>query len=260
MYKKDSLPEKDDLVICTIKEATPSSVFVILDEYENVEGMIHVSEIARKQVRAMKVYLKPGTKLVCKVMEVDPTKRFLTLSLRRVGEGQRRSKLQEWEREKAANELLEVFGKQTKKSASDLKDIRNSILQKFKTLHEAWLQTAQNGKGVLIEAGLKPELAEQLTSLVQKRITLPKISVRGIFIIQSILPNGLTKIKESFSELIKTAEKQKLDLKITYISAPKYQFVVSSPNKKAIDDFLKRAITIFQSNLGKDSKIEVQTQ
>jgi len=58
MYKKHDLPKKEDLVICTITEATPSSVFVTLDEYDKVTGMVHVSEISRKFVRGMKTYLK----------------------------------------------------------------------------------------------------------------------------------------------------------------------------------------------------------
>jgi len=32
MYTKKNLPEKDEMVICTIRDANPSSVFAILDE------------------------------------------------------------------------------------------------------------------------------------------------------------------------------------------------------------------------------------
>src|SRR3990172_10182004 len=139
MYAKKNLPEKDGLVICTIREATPSSVFATLDEFEKAEGMIHVSEIARKQVRAMKVYLKPGTKLVCKVMSIDTGKRYAELSIRRVGEGQRRTKLQQWRNEKIANDILEVFAKQsglTTKQAYD--KVGYPIIEKYGGLYPAF--------------------------------------------------------------------------------------------------------------------------
>ncbi|MGB9675075.1 MAG: S1 RNA-binding domain-containing protein [Candidatus Nanoarchaeia archaeon] len=260
MYKKEDLPEKDDLVICTIREATPSSVFVVLDEFEKAEGMIHVSEITRKQVRAMKVYLKPGTKLVCKVMEVDAEKRFLTLSLRRVGEGQRRAKLQEWDKEKTAYNILEVFAKQANLSAKDMKDIIKKIIKKYGLLYSAFLQTAQNGKNILIEAGIDENLATSLTSLIQKRIVLPKCRARGFLVLQSLAPDGLTRLKKGFDALTNSAKRLNLDLTITYISAPQYQFVVESTNKKTIDAWLKEIPNIFQKDLGKEAKIEVKIQ
>ena len=59
------------------------------------DGLVHVSEISRKFVRGMKTYLKTGSKIVCEVMSVDAGKKFIELSMRRAGEGQKRTKLKE---------------------------------------------------------------------------------------------------------------------------------------------------------------------
>ena len=236
MYTKKNLPEKDELVICTIKQATPSSVFVTLDEFEKLEGMIHVSEIARRQVRAMKVYLKPHTKIVCKIMSVDTEKRYVSLSLRRVGEGQRRTKLQQWNNEKIANDILVVFGKQaglTVKAAYD--KVGNKILEKYGVLYPAFVELSQQTPAMLEKIGIESKLAVQLTELIKKRIVPPKAIISGFFQIESFVENGLEHIKEAVKLAISIAEKNKAKLIIKYISAPKYKFELESKNKKSVD-------------------------
>jgi translation initiation factor 2 subunit 1 len=248
MYTKKDMPEKDEFVVCTIKQATPSSVFVTLDEYEKVEGMIHVSEIARKQVRAMKVYLKTGTKDVCKVMSVDIAKRYVELSLRRVGEGQRRTKLQQWNNEKIANDILEVFAKQsglTPKAAYD--KVGNKLLEKYGTLYPAFVELSQTSQVMLDKLGIEPKLAEQLTDLIKKRIVPPKAIVSGNFILENNAENGLEIIKETIKLANSIAEKFTCKITVKYISAPKYRFTLESKNKKSLDE----AINALQTELSK---------
>ncbi|MCX6775202.1 MAG: S1 RNA-binding domain-containing protein [DPANN group archaeon] len=240
MYTKKNLPEKDEMVICTIRDANPSSVFAILDEYEKVEGMIHVSEIARKQVRAMKVYLKPGTKLVCKVMSMDLQKRYAELSLRRVGEGQRRTKLQQWGNEKIANDILEVFAKQVGlASKAAYEKVGNKIIEAYGALYPGFIEISQKGVSVLNKIEVESKLAEQLATLIQKRITPPKAEIEGYFILQSSAANGIDVIKNAVAKAQELAEKSQAEIEIKYISAPKYKFKLESTNKKALDETLK---------------------
>jgi translation initiation factor 2 subunit 1 len=240
MYTKKEMPEKDELVVCTIKQATPSSVFVTLDEFEKVDGMIHVSEIARKQVRAMKVYLKPETKAVCKVMIVDVAKRYVELSLRRVGEGQRRTKIQQWNHEKIANDILEVFAKQADITAKiAYEKVGNRLLEEYGALYPAFLELSQQGKVMLDKLGIEPKLAEILAELIKKRIVPPKAILSGNFIIESSAENGLENIKEAIKLANSIAEKFKSEITVKYISAPKYRFNLESKNKKNVDEALK---------------------
>lgn len=248
MYTRKNLPEKDELVICTVRDANPSSVFAVLDEFEKAEGMIHVSEIARKQVRAMKVYLKPGTKLVCKVMSVDLQKKHVELSIRRVGEGQRRTKLQQWGNEKIANDILEVFAKQqglAPKMAYD--KVGTKIIDSYGALYPVFLEIAQKGVQVLTKIDIEANLAEQLTILIQKRITPPKAEIEGYFCIQSVAPNGVEIVKNSLAKATELAKNAGVGIEVRYISAPKYKFKLEGRNKKALDEAFK----IIQAELTK---------
>src|SRR3990167_9954155 len=95
-YKKNGLPEESEIVVCTIKKILPNSVFVDLDEYENKEGLIHISEISPGRIRNIRDFVKEGKKIVCKVLKVDVQKGHLDLSLRRVNQVQRINKNKEY--------------------------------------------------------------------------------------------------------------------------------------------------------------------
>jgi len=248
MYTKKGLPEKDDLVVCTIREATPSSVFVKLDEFENVQGMIHISEIARKQVRAMKVYLKPDTQAVCKVMTLDTAKRYVELSLRRVGEGHRRTKLQQWRNEKIANDILEVFAKQsgiTVKQAYD--KVGYPIIEKYGGLYPAFMEISVKDKGSLETLGIDKKLSDQLTVLIKKRIVPPKAEIAGTLQMSSAAENGLEIVKKAVALADTVAKKHNAKIEIKYLSAPNYRFTIEAPNGKSAEEAFKN----LQLELGK---------
>lgn len=254
MYTKKGLPEKDELVVCTIREASPSSVFVKLDEFDDVQGMIHISEIARKQVRAMKVYLKTDTQVVCKVMTIDAAKKYVELSLRRVGEGQRRTKLQQWRNEKISNDILEVFAKQIGLTTKQLYDkVGNILIEKYGGLYPAFMEVAQKDPTLLEKTGVEKKLAEQLTGLIQKRITLPKAEISGNFLMTSAAENGLEIIKLAVQMALDIAQKHKSKLEVKYISAPKYRFQLEAANNKVVEEAFKNLQSELVKYLGSNN-------
>jgi translation initiation factor 2 subunit 1 len=73
-YKKEGFPEEDELVICTVAEIQYHSIFVTVDEYDNISGMIHISEIAPGRIRNIRDYVKEGKVIVCKVLRINTEK------------------------------------------------------------------------------------------------------------------------------------------------------------------------------------------
>ena len=110
-YKKKGKPEIDEIVICTVKRVLYHSVFVNIDEYENAEGMIHISEIAPGRIRNIRDYVVEEKKVVCKVLNITE-KGDLDLSLRRVSTTQMVNKLNDYKKEEKAEKLLEQIGKE----------------------------------------------------------------------------------------------------------------------------------------------------
>src|SRR3972149_3935374 len=56
------LPEVGEIVIATVSKVSDHGAYVTLDEYNNIQGFLHVSEIAPGWVRNISRYVKEGEK------------------------------------------------------------------------------------------------------------------------------------------------------------------------------------------------------
>src|SRR3989338_11129087 len=119
-YKKEGKPESGELVLCTVKKILYHSVFVSLDEYQNIEGMVHISEIAPGRIRNLRDYVKEGKRIVCKVLKIHKEKGHIDLSLRRVNQSQRIRKNTEYKQEIRAEKILENVAKELNTTLDDI--------------------------------------------------------------------------------------------------------------------------------------------
>jgi len=80
-YKKKDFPEEGEIVLCTVKKILYHSVFVNLDEYENKEGIIHISEISPGRIRNIRDFVKENKTIVCKVLRTNKEKNQFQICL-----------------------------------------------------------------------------------------------------------------------------------------------------------------------------------
>lgn len=253
MYKREGLPEKGDLVICTIKRVLPHSAFVKLDEFDNKEGMIHDSELSRKWTRNRKSYLRKGRKLVCKVMNTKDNKIFL--SVKRVGPAQARAKKEEWNEEKKAHKILNILADQLDMSTEKIYEkVGNKILEKEGLIYPFLLEVAKDGKGKLEKLGVDSKLSEKLFKLIEKRITVPKAEIKAEINLKIKESDGIEKVKKFFKEIQKSAEEKESEVEITYCGAPKYKVEIISPDykkgEKIINEIKEKGEQLLKSNDG----------
>ncbi|UCG71062.1 MAG: translation initiation factor IF-2 subunit alpha [Thermoplasmata archaeon] len=238
MLRADEFPEEGELIIGTVQTVKNYGAFVILDEYENKEGFIHITEVATGWIKYIRDYIRERQKVVCKVLRVDRSKGHVDLSLKQVNEHQRREKIQDWKNEQKARKLLEIAAEKMGKSiASCYEEFGLNLVEKFGSLYRALEECAIN-PNVLKEEGFSGEWVEIITNVAVDNIAPPFVKVSGYLDITCPTPDGIVQIRNA---LIEAERSEKSDLVVQYVGAPKYRIKVNAPDYKTAEEELKKA-------------------
>lgn len=73
-YYSQKYPEMDDVVMVTVRSIAEMGAYVHLLEYNNIEGMILLSELSRRRIRSMNKLIRVGKTEPVVVIRVDKEK------------------------------------------------------------------------------------------------------------------------------------------------------------------------------------------
>lgn len=241
--RKDDFPSRKELIIGTVKNVNPYSIFVDLDEYPGRVGMIHISEVARKWIRDIRNWAKKGQKVVCLVMDIDKSKGHVTLSLKRVSERDKNRRLQEWKRDEKGEKILEDLAKKNKMKLDEAYEkIGFDIQENFRDMLEVFELAIKRGKDYLVRRGIPKKWAKKIKEIAEKRIKLKKTKLVRKIEIRTYEPDGIEKIKKAFK-----GAKKKYGIDFKYVSAPKYTISLETKNPKKGDKTLDKAAEEIES-------------
>jgi len=236
LYKKEGMPEEDELVICTITSVQHHSVFAKLDEYENKSGMIHISEVSPGRIRNIRDYVQEGKKVICKILRIDRVKGHIDLSLRRVNAGQRRKKNDDIKQEQKAEKIIESVARNLKREFKDLyEEVSSKVFEKYEYIFECFNDIVEKDFD-LEKLGIDKKLAEELTRVVKDKIKPIEVQIKGIMKLSSNVPNGIELIKKT---LQRAETIGKGYVKVSYAGAGMYNIVVTAPDYKTAEKILK---------------------
>jgi len=228
LLQKEGFPEEDELVMSTITKVQFHSVFANLDEYGK-SGMIHISEVSPGRIRNIRDFVKEGKKVVCKVLRINKDKGHIDLSLRRVTETQRRSKVDEIKQEQKAEKILEFVAKDAKIDVKKLfEELSENISKKYVSLYEFFQQIVTDNNAIK-DANINAKIAKNLEEAVKSRIKPAIVRVEGKLKLTSYESNGVDIIQEA---LKKAEESAKENVSIKYLGAGSYNLVVNASSFK----------------------------
>ncbi len=255
IIKRQKLPSENDLVICTITKVFSHGAFAKLDEYEDKEGFIHVSEVASTWVKNIRDFVREGQKSVAKVLNVDRRKGYIDLSVRRVGDAQKKNKMQEWKRAQKAHKLLELAAKTIKKDIKTAyQEVGFKLEDKYGEIYAGLEEVVISGEAPLKDLGIPGEWIKPITTIAKENVTIPYVNIRGYLDITCQSQNGIEIIREA---LIKARDEESgndIKLDVRYVGSPRYRLNVTAPDYRTAEEVLKRcantAISFIEKNGG----------
>ncbi len=250
-FKKREWPEVGDLVIATVVEITDYGAYVRLDEYDK-EGLLHISEVASRWVRNIRVFVREGQKVVLKVLRVNSEKGHVDLSLRRVTKREKKEKLLLWKKERKADTLLQSASEKLNISFEEIYEKAGALIEKeFGELYEGLEKTAKEGSEILLKLGIPKDIAVTLEEIVKERIKIQLVKVKGILELQCTKPNGVVLIKEALLKAQEIGESRGAAVHIYVVAPPKYRVEVEAEDYKSAENALEKATNTALKNIVK---------
>ncbi len=240
------LPEIGEIVIVTITKIGAHGAYVSLDEYNNIQGFLHVSEIAPGWVRNIHKYVKEGEKKVLLVKNIRAGREEIDLSLKQVSREQRKNKLRDVKQFQKGKGIIKNIQEKTKLSDDDIEKLEDKILSKYDSVYDGVVDIATNGIKVFSDLKLPKKILDVIEE-VSIKIKLPSVEIRGILELTDNSSNGVENIKNSLQGFEKTNQ----SVEILYVGAPKYRISVTAPDFKSAEKTLKPILEDIEKNIGK---------
>lgn len=243
------LPEIGEIVIATITKISDHGAYVTLDEYNKIQGFLHVSEIAPGWVRKVHRYVKEGEKKVLLVKKVGSERREIDLSLKQISKEQRKKKLLDVKRFEKEQGILKNIQEKSELTTKQIEELEDQFLSKYDSVYDAMLNVAIKGIGEINDLKLQKKVLTTIEDICSK-MKLPSVELRGILEISNNQSNGVELIQKTLSDA-ENVEDAKIE--ITYLGAPRYRLSLVAQDFKTAEKSLKPILEKIEKNVKKQN-------
>ena len=243
------MPEVGEIVIATVTKIGDHGAYVSLDEYNNIQGFLHISEIAQGWVRSVGKFVREGEKKVLLVKKVREGREEIDLSLKQISRDQKKKKLLDVKRYEKGKGIIKSVQEKTKLSDAEIENLEDTIFSKYDSIYDAVVDIARRGIDVLNDLKLPKKILDVIVEEGSK-IKLPSAEILGVLEITDTSSNGIENIKKKLQSLEK--KDQNGEVAVSYIGAPKYRLSVTAPDFKSAEKILKPILEDTQKNIEKN--------
>ncbi len=220
-----------------------------LDEYNGMNGFLHISEISTGWVRNIDKVAKVSQKLVLKVVRAEKSRREVDLSLRQVTNEERRNKLIEWKQKEKAMTIMTMVKKKFAMDDRQFTDTVAKMQDAYGTLYDALADAAKRGEKTFATMGLPAEAVNEMVTAAKEKIAAPKYEVGSIVEMSSNAADGIVQIKKALAAGLNASPTAEIEM--TYVGAPRYRVRVTADDYKQADKAMDVVLLKMEEALGK---------
>jgi translation initiation factor 2 subunit 1 len=238
MPLRTEFPGEGDFVVATVTSIRNFGAFVTLDEYNNREAFIHLSEVATGWVKYIRDHIREGQKIVARVLRVDPVKGQVDLSLKRINDHQRREKIQTWKNEQRAGKLLQLVATLLKVEVEAAEaEFASELIEHYGSLFHAF-EVASADPKKFTKDHAKAAWVTAFLRIAHENLQPPSVEISGILEVKDPSPDGLAHVRAA---LLEAENINPAQIVVHYVGAPRYSIRVSGTQYKQVEEVLKHA-------------------
>eukprot|EP00897_Mesotaenium_endlicherianum_P000793 jgi/Mesen1/10714/ME000090S10172 len=259
-------PEVDDVVMVQVKNIADMGAYVSLLEYNNIEGMILLSELSRRRIRSISSLIKVGRQEPVMVVRVDKQKGYIDLSKRRVNEEDVGTCEERYNKSKMVHSIMRHVAETMDVDLEDLYvHVAWPLYKKYGHAFEAFKLVVNDPDAVLDvltrevketgpdgeEPALSDDVKDALVKNVRRRMTPQPLKIRADIELKCFHYDGVLHIKDAMrkAEQVSTED---CPVKIKLVAPPLYVLTTQTLDKEKGIQVLNKAVKACQESIEKN--------
>ncbi|ROT39421.1 eukaryotic translation initiation factor 2 subunit alpha [Sodiomyces alkalinus F11] len=248
-YYENKYPEIDEFVMVNVKQIAEMGAYVKLLEYDNIDGMILLSELSRRRIRSIQKLIRVGRNEVVVVLRVDKEKGYIDLSKRRVSPEDIVKCEERYNKGKIVHSIMRHVAEKTLTPIDQLYEtIAWPLNKKFGHAIDAFKLSITNPDVWQDVTFPNNAVAEELKSYIGKRLTPQPTKVRADVEVTCFGYEGIDAIKTA----LRTAEARNTEetqVKVRLVSPPLYVLTSTCLDKSHGITRLEEAIVDIRTSI-----------
>lgn len=246
-FYENKYPEVDEVVMVNVQEIAEMGAYVKLLEYDNIEGMVLLSELSRRRIRSIQKLIRVGKNEVAVVLRVDKEKGYIDLSKRRVSAEDIVKCDERYNKSKAVHSILRHCAEKFSISLETLyQSVGWPLSRKYGHAYDAFKLSITDPTIFDIVEAPTADVLNELKLYISRRLTPQAIKIRADVEVSCFSYEGIDAIKEALkaAEAVSTDQMQ---VKAKLVAAPSYVISVQALDKNLGIALLDKAIEAVSS-------------
>ncbi|KAI1344967.1 translation initiation factor 2, alpha subunit [Xylariaceae sp. FL0016] len=248
-FYEEKYPEIDSFVMVNVKQIADMGAYVKLLEYDNIDGMILLSELSRRRIRSIQKLIRVGRNEVVVVLRVDKEKGYIDLSKRRVSPEDIVKCEERYNKSKLVHSIMRHVAEKTQTPIETLyESIAWPLNRKYGHSIDAFKLSITNPDVWSDITFPSDPVADELKSYIGKRLTPQPTKVRADIEVTCFEYEGIDAVKAA----LRTAEAQNTEenqVKVRLVSPPLYVLTNTCLDKNYGISRLEEAIANIKNSI-----------
>ncbi|KJE91405.1 eukaryotic translation initiation factor 2 alpha subunit [Capsaspora owczarzaki ATCC 30864] len=242
-FYEQPFPEVDDVVVVNVRSIAEMGAYVNLLEYNNIEGMILLSELSRRRIRSV-------NKL--KLIRVGKSECYIDLSKRRVSAEEIRKAEEKFNKAKTVNNLLRYVAEVQKIDLEELyKQTAWELDKRFGgpgSCYEAFKLAISDPDLIFKDLQIDPKTREILLANIRRKLAPQQMRIRADIEVACYAYEGIDAVKNALRAGLAVSTEQQ-PVKINLIAPPLYVMTTTSLDREKGIKALSNAIEAIRESI-----------
>lgn len=249
-FYENKYPEVDEVVMVNVQQIEEMGAYVKLLEYNNIEGMVLLSELSRRRIRSIQKLIRVGKNEVVVVLRVDKEKGYIDLSKRKASAEEIVKCEERYNKSKSVHSILRHCAEKFQVPLEILyEQIGWPLSRKYGHSYDAFkLSITDPSIWNDIDQSVDPNILNELKTYISRRLTPQAIKVRADINVSCFSYDGIDAIQKA----LKAAEDlltENMQVKVKLVAAPLFVLTTQSLDKQQGIDLLTKAIEVITKEI-----------